>query len=92
MIRFPTLVLVGCAVCAGLILAELGLIAGHRASPVAGLAPATSESQKSAGPPANPAQPVPETVSSAKDADSRLRSVRLTGVGSGRMCASRSSR
>lgn len=80
MIRFPAFVLVGCVVCAGLILVELGSIGSRRASPGVHLAPATSETEKLASPLPRPAPRRPATASSAKDADSPLRDVRLTGV------------
>ena len=75
MIRLPAFVLVGCVVCAGLIPIELGSVSSHRPLSEARLPPAEAE----------PAAPeirklAEETPSSANDADSPLRDVRLTGV------------
>src|SRR6516164_8334422 len=75
MIRLPAFILVGCVVCAGLIPIEFGSVSRHRPLPEAGLPPAEVE----------PAAPeicklAKETPSSANDADSPLRDVRLTGV------------
>ena len=78
MIRLPAYILVACLVCAGLILIEFVSISGHRPSPAARLPPA--EIRKLADPLFSPTQRRPETVSSANDADSPLRDVRLTGV------------
>ena len=75
MIRLPALILVGGVVCAGLILIGFGSVSSHRPLPEARLPPAEAE----------PAAPeirklAQETPSSANDADSSLRDVRLTGV------------
>src|ERR1700747_3287197 len=75
MIRLPAFILVGCVVCAGLIPIEFGSVSSHRPLPEARLPPAEVE----------PAAPeirklAKETPSSANDADSPLRDVRLTGV------------
>src|ERR1700751_136849 len=75
MIRLPAFILVGCVVCAGLIPIEFGSVSSHRPLPEARLPPAEAE----------PAAPgirklAKETPSSANDADSPLRDVRLTGV------------
>src|ERR1700719_1106880 len=75
MIRLPAFILVGCVVCAGLIPIEFGSVDSHRLLPEARLPPAEAE----------PAAPeirklAKETPSSANDADSPLRDVRLTGV------------
>lgn len=75
MIRLPAFILVGCVVCAGLIPIEFGSVSSHRPLPEARLPPAEAE----------PAAPeirklAEETPSSANDADSPLRDVRLTGV------------
>ena len=75
MIRFPAFILVGCVVCAGLIPIEFGSVSSHRPLPGARLPPVEAE----------PAAPeirklAQETPSSANDADSPLRDVRLTGV------------
>jgi hypothetical protein len=85
MVRLPTLILVGCAVCAGLILIEFGSINSHRPLPGARLppaeiAPAAQGIRKLADPLSSPTQRRPKTASSANDADSLLRDVRLTGV------------
>jgi hypothetical protein len=85
MIRLPAFILVGCVACAGLILIEFGSISSHRPSPGARLPPAeiepaAPEIRKLADPLFSPTQRRPETVSSANDADSPLRDVRLTGV------------
>src|ERR1700746_809339 len=83
MIRLPAFILVGCVVCAGLILIEFGSISSHRPSPGARRAeiePAAPEIRKLADPLFSPTQRRPETASSANDADSPLRDVRLTGV------------
>ncbi|MBV8846191.1 MAG: hypothetical protein JO307_25570 [Bryobacterales bacterium] len=81
----PARILVGCVVCAGLILIEFGSISSQRPSPgtrlpPAEIEPAAPESRKLADPLLNPTQRRPETASSADDADSLLRGVRLTGV------------
>src|SRR6266436_1176459 len=78
MIRLPAFILVACVVCAGLILIEFVSISGHRPSPADRLPPA--EIRKLADPLFSPTQRRPETASSANDADSPLRDVRLTGV------------
>ena len=75
MISLPAFILVGCVVCAGLIPIEFGSVSRHRPLPEARLPPAEVE----------PAAPeirklAKETPSSANDADSPLRDVRLTGV------------
>src|SRR6516165_1350557 len=75
MIRLPAFILVGCVVCAGLIPIEFGSVSRHRPLPEARLPSAEVE----------PAAPeirklAKETPSSANDADSPLRDVRLTGV------------
>ena len=85
MIRLPAFILVGCVVCAGLILIEFGSISSHRPSPGARLPPAeiepsAPEIRKLADPLFSPSQRRPETASSANDADSPMRDVRLTGV------------
>jgi hypothetical protein len=85
MIRFSALILVGCVVCAGLILIESGSISSHHPSPGARLSlaeiePAAPEIRKVADPLFSPTQRRPEAASSANDADSPLRDVRLTGV------------
>ncbi len=85
MIRLPAFILVGCVVCAGLILIQFGSITSHRPSPGAYLPPAgikaaAPEIRKLADPLFSPAQRRPETASSANDANSPLRDVRLTGV------------
>jgi hypothetical protein len=85
MVRLPALILVGCVVCAGLILIELGSINSHRPLPGARLPPAkiepaAPEIRKLADPLSSPRQRRPETGSSANDGDSLLRDVRLTGV------------
>jgi hypothetical protein len=85
MIRLPALILVGCVVCAGLILIEFGSIGSRSPSPGAGLPsteiePAAPEIRKLADPLSRPTQRRPETASSANDADSLLREVRLSGV------------
>ena len=75
MIRLPAFILVGCVVCAGLIPIGFGSVSSHRPLPEARLPPAEVE----------PATPeihkfAQETASSADDANSPLRDVRLTGV------------
>jgi len=84
MIGLPAFILVGGVVCAWLILTEFGSITSHRPSPGARLPteeikPAAPEIRKLADPLFNPTLR-PETASSANDADSPLRDVRLTGV------------
>jgi hypothetical protein len=84
MVRLPALILVGCVVCAGLILIEFGSI-NSRTSPgarvsTAEIAPAAPEIRKLADTLSSPTQRRLETASSANDADSLLRDVRLTGV------------
>jgi hypothetical protein len=73
MIRLSAFILVGCVVCAGLIPIEFGSVSSHR--PLPDLPPAEAE-------PASPEirKLAKETPSSANDADSSLRDVRLTGV------------
>ena len=83
-IGLPAFILVGCVVCAWLIFTEFGSITSHRPSPGAQLPteeikPAAPEIRKLADPLFNPTLR-PETASSANDADSPLRDVRLTGV------------
>jgi hypothetical protein len=83
--RLSAFILVGCVVCAGLILIEFGSISSHRSSPGARLPPAeiepaAPEIRKFADPLFSPTQRRPQTASSANDADSPLRDVRLTGV------------
>src|SRR5215813_13129296 len=75
MIRLPAFILVGCVVCAGLIPIEFGSVNSDRPLFEARLPPAEVE-------PAAPEirKPANETPSSANDADSLLRDVRLTGV------------
>jgi hypothetical protein len=73
MIRVPALCLVGCVGCAGLILSN------DSPSFEARLPPA-KEIRKLADPLFGPIQPRPEVPSSADDATSPLRDVRLTGV------------
>src|ERR1700747_1323576 len=85
MVRLPAFILVGCAVCAGLILIEFGSISSHRPSPGAGLPPGeiepiAPEIRKLADPLFSSTQRRPETASSANDAYSPLRDVRLTGI------------
>ena len=75
MIRLPAFILVGCAVCIGLIPIEFGSVSSHRPLPEARLPPADLE----------PIEPeirklAKETPSSVNDDDSPLRDVRLTGV------------
>jgi hypothetical protein len=79
MIRLPAFILVGCVICAGLILIEFVSISSHRPSPGARLPPAEIEPAALADL-LSPTQRRPETASSANDADSPLRDVRLTGV------------
>jgi hypothetical protein len=85
MIRLPAFILVGCLVCAGLILIEFGSITSYRPPPGPRLPametePAAPEMRKPAEPPVNPTQHPPKTASSANDSASALRDVRLTGV------------
>src|SRR5690348_18459289 len=73
MIRLPAFILVGCLVCAGLIPIEFGSVSSPSTGarlPPAEAEPAAPEIRKLAQ----------ETPSSANDADSPLRDVRLTGV------------
>ena len=79
MMRLPALCLAGCVVCAGLILSNDSPSFGAR-SPSAKTEPAAPEIGQLADPLFSPAQPRPEVPSSADDADSSLRDVRLTGV------------
>ena len=84
-IGLPAFILVGCVVCAWLILIEFGSITSRRPSPGARLPPveikpAALEIRKLADPLFNPTLRRPETASSANNADSPLRDVRLTGV------------
>jgi hypothetical protein len=88
MIRLPAFVLVGSVVSAGLILIEFGSISSHRPSPGARLPPAeiepaAPEIRKLAVPLSSPTQRRPEAASSANDAASLLRDVRLAGVVTG---------
>ena|SRR5690242_474574 len=69
MIRFPTLCLAGCVVCAGLILSSDSPSFRARL-PLAKTVPAAPEIRKA----------LPEVLSSADEANSPLRDVRLTGV------------
>ena len=85
MVRLPAFILVGGVVCAGLIIIEFGSVSSHRPSPGARLPPAeiepsAPEIRKLADPLFSPSQRRPETASSANDADSPMRDVRLTGV------------
>lgn len=85
MIRLRALILAGCVVCAGLVLIEFGSISNHRPSsgarlPPAEIEPAAPETRKLADALLSPKQRHPGTPSSANDADSQLRDVRLTGV------------
>jgi hypothetical protein len=85
LIGLPAFILVGCMVCAWLILTEFGPIISHRPSPEARLPKAEIKSaaleiQKLADPLFDPTLRRPETASSADDADSPLGDVRLTGV------------
>jgi hypothetical protein len=85
MVRLPALILLGCMVCAGLILIEFSSISSHRPSPgtrslPAEIALAAPEIRKLADPLFSPTKRRPETASSANDADAPLRDVRLTGV------------
>jgi hypothetical protein len=75
MIRLPAFILVGCVVCAGLIPIEFGSVSSQRPLPEARLPPAEVES---AAPEIR--ELAKEIPSSANDADSLLRDVRLTGV------------
>src|SRR5438477_892006 len=75
MIRLPAFILVGCVVCAGLIPIEFGSVSSQRPFPEARLPPAEVD------PAAREIRKLAkETPSSANDADSPLRDVRLTGV------------
>ena len=88
MIRLPGLILVGCVVCAGLILIEFGSINSHRPLPgtrlpPAKIEPAAPEIRKLADPLLSPTQRRPKAASSANsanNANSPLRDVRLTGI------------
>jgi hypothetical protein len=79
MIRLPALCLVGCVGCAGLILSNDSPSFEARL-PSAKTEPAAPEIRKLADPLFGPIQPHPEVPSSADDANSPLRDVRLTGV------------
>jgi hypothetical protein len=79
MIRLPALCLAGCVVCAGLILSNDSPSFEARLPP-AKTEPAAPEIRKLADPLFSPIQPHPEVPSSAGDAKSPLRDVRLTGV------------
>jgi len=88
MVRPPALILAGCAVGAALIFVEFGSISDHRPSSGARLPPTEIESaapeiQNHADVLFSPEQRPPETPSSANEADSLLRDVRLTGVVTG---------
>ncbi|MBV8893468.1 MAG: hypothetical protein JO266_16105 [Acidobacteria bacterium] len=84
----PALILAGCVVCAGLILFEFGSISnprpssGTRSTP-AEIEPAAPEIRKLTDPLVSPTHRHPETPSSANDAASSLRDVRLTGIVTG---------
>jgi hypothetical protein len=85
MIRLPAFIIFGCVLCAALILIELGSISGYRSLPgarlpAAEIKPAVPEIRKRADPLSSSTKPRPETASSADDAASPLRGVRLTGV------------
>ena len=85
MIRLSALILVGCVVCAGLVLIEFGSISSHPPSPGTRLSateiePAAPEVRKLADPLFSPRKRRPEAAFSANDADLPLRDVRLTGV------------
>ena len=79
MIRVPALCLVGCVGYAGLILSNDSPSFEGRLPP-AKTEPAALEIRKLADPLFGPIQPRPEVPSSADDANSPLRDVRLTGV------------
>jgi hypothetical protein len=79
MIRFPAFCLAGCVVCAGLILANNSPSFEARL-PLAKTEPAAPEIRKLADPLFSSIKPRPEVPSSADDANSPLRDVRLTGV------------
>jgi hypothetical protein len=79
MIRLPALCLVGCVGCAGLILSNDSPSFEARLPP-AKTEPAAPEIRKLADPLFSPIKPRPEVPSSADDANSPLRDVRLTGV------------
>jgi hypothetical protein len=79
MLRVPALCLVGCVGCAGLILSNDSPSFEARLPP-AKTEPAALEIRKLAEPLFGPIQPRPEVPSSADDANSPLRDVRLTGV------------
>jgi hypothetical protein len=88
MVRSPASVLAGCVVGAGLILVEFGSISDQRPSSGARFPPAEIESaapeiRNRADILSSPEQRPPETSSSANEADSLLRDVRLTGVVTG---------
>ena len=78
MIRWPAVRLAGCVVCAGLIVSNDSPPFEARLPP-AKTEPAALEIRKLADPLFGPIQP-PEVSSSADDANSPLRDVRLTGV------------
>jgi hypothetical protein len=79
MVRLLALCLAGCVVCAGLILSNDSPSFEARLPP-AKTEPAAPEIRKLADPLFSPIQPRPEVPSSADDANSPLRDVRLTGV------------
>src|SRR5215469_9578027 len=79
MIRLRALCLVGCVVCAGLILSNDGSSLEARLPP-ATTEPAAPPIQKLADPLSDSIQPSPKVPPSADNADSALRDVRLTGV------------
>ena len=85
MTRLAALCLVGCAVCAGLIVIEFASTGNVDPSFEARLSPAETPSappeiRKSADQLFSSTQSRPEAPSSADDADSALRDVRLTGI------------
>jgi hypothetical protein len=79
MIRVSALCLAGCVVCAGLILSKDSPSFEARL-PLPKTEPAAPEIRKLADPLFSPTKPRPEVPSSADDAYSQLRDVRLTGV------------
>ena len=80
MIRLPAFCLAGCVVCAGLILSNDDRPSFEARLPLAKTEPAAPEIRKLADPLFSPIKPRPEVPSSADDANSPLRDVRLTGV------------
>ena len=89
MIRLPAFCLAGCVVCAGLILSNDDRPSFEARLPLAKTEPAAPEIRKLADPLFSPIKPRPEVPSSADDANSPLRDVRLTGMVSDRIYASR---